>query len=430
MAHKLMRLVALFLIPLGSYSQLHKTFDIGDSLPPITFSNIFNKSGASISLNDYKGKLIIIDFWNRWCGACIEAFPKMEKLQNEFGDKIKILLVTNDSDKELVKLFRKVKLPALTIISNDSILNGMFPHISVPHHVWINPDGRIQFITDGYNATAQNVAKVLEKKDVRLRVKQEATDFNEDEDLWKEGNGRLQKYINSYSFGMSNLYRIINTTHYGFKKDSINNACGFKFVNISLLMLYKIAFGGSVNYENKDFYKDNRVEFNVIDGNKFFDYPTETDSIPDWEQRNIISYESKWYLNNDSLAYQYLREDANRFFPFSVHVENKEVACYILKRAGNFNSIKSAKKEKLWIYTDSSYILNNMPVSIIIESLNGLELFKRAPVVDETNYSSNIDVHLINAFTDMATLKKQLLRNGLLLERGKRKMRMLVISPK
>lgn len=425
-----MRLVALFLIPLGGYSQLHKTFNIGDSMPSITFNNIFNKPGVSISLNDYKGKLIIIDFWNRWCGTCIEAFPKMEKLQNEFGDKIKILLVTNDKDKELVKLFKKVKLPALTIIPNDSALNGMFPHVAVPHHVWINPDGRIQFITDGYNATAQNVSKVLEGKDVNLHVKWEATDFDEDADLWKEGKGRLQKYINNYSFGMTSLNEFINSTYFGFRKDTINNTCGFKFVNTALIDFYKIAFGGSINYQNKDFYRNNRVQFSDSSGNKFFDYPIDTDSILGWQKRNLISYESKWNLNNDSLAYQYLREDANRFFPFSVKVENKEVSCYILKRAGNFNSIKSMSKEKLYEYTDTSFILKKMPVSIIIESLNGLELFKYSPVIDETNCSSNIDINLVRAFADMATLKKQLLRNGLLLEQGKRKMRMLVISPK
>ena len=424
-----MRLAALFLIPLSGYAQLPKTFNIGDSLPPMTFTNIFNKPDASISLNDYKGKLIIIDFWNRWCGACIEAFPKMEKLQNEFGDKIKILLVTNDKDKELIKLFKRVKLPALTIISNDSVLNSMFPHVAVPHHVWLNPKGRIQFITDGYNATAQNVSKVLEGKDVKLHIKNEATDVDEDSDLWKEGKGRLQKYINNYSFAMTKINEI-GTTSYTFTRDTVNNTCSFKFVNIPLLDFYKIAFGRSINYQNKDFYRNNRVQFNGSAWLDFFKYPTNTDSISAWEQRNLVCYESKWKLNNDSLAYQYLQNDANRFYPFSVRVENKEVPCFILKKVGNFNSLKSVNKERSLEYTDSSYTIKNMPILVLIQSLNILGLFEKIPVVDETNISSNIDIHLTNAFKDIATLKKQLLKNGLLLEQGKRKMRMLVIVSK
>ena len=164
--------------------------------------------------------------------------------------------------------------------------------------------------------------------------------------------------------------------------------------------------------------------------NNFFNYPLETDRIPAWEERNIICYESKWKMQNDSLAYEYLQADANRFFPFSVKVETKEVQCYILKKGPDFKSTKSVNKEPVFEYSDSSYILRNLPVSNIIESLNDLEIFKEIPVVDETNYSLNIDVHLANVFTDITTLKKQLRKNGLLLEGGKRKIAILLIESK
>ena len=428
MAHKLMRLVVLCLIPLGSYAQTNKTFTIGDSMPPITFGNVFNP-GASLSPKDYKGKLIIIDFWSHWCGSCIEAFPKMEKLQKEFVDKIKVLLVTPDKKEEVVKLFKRFKIPELTILYADTILSHMFPHITVPHHVWINPDGRIQFITDGYNATSKNVLKVLEKKEIKLQLKTEVTDLDDETDLWKEGNGRFQKYITNYSFIMSKINENWHTG-FGFYKDTVNNTCGFKFVNSLLLDLYKVAFSGAINYIIKDFTQNNRIQFSSKGVREFFEYPTDSDSIPSWIKRNSISYESKWEIQNDSLAYQYLRDDANRFFPFSAKVETKEVICYILKKAPHFRAAKSVNKEKVFEYTDSSYIQNNMPVLYLIESLNGIELFKNSPVIDETGYTANVDIHMTNSFTDIGTLKKQLLQNGFLLEEGKRKIQMLVIGNK
>ena len=428
MAHKLMRLVVLCLIPLGSYAQTNKTFTIGDSMPPITFGNVFNP-GASLSPKDYKGKLIIIDFWSHWCGSCIEAFPKMEKLQKEFGDKIKVLLVTPDKKEEVVKLFKRFKIPELTILYADTILSHMFPHITVPHHVWINPDGRIQFITDGYNATSKNVLKVLEKKEIKLQLKTEVTDLDDETDLWKEGNGRFQKYITNYSFIMLKINENWHTG-FGFYKDTVNNTCGFKFVNSLLLDLYKVAFSGAINYIIKDFTQNNRIQFSSKGVREFFEYPTDSDSIPSWIKRNSISYESKWEIQNDSLAYQYLRDDANRFFPFSAKVETKEVICYILKKAPHFRAAKSVNKEKVFEYTDSSYIQNNMPVLYLIESLNGIELFKNSPVIDETGYTANVDIHMTNSFTDIGTLKKQLLQNGFLLEEGKRKIQMLVIGNK
>lgn len=427
MAHKLMRLVVLFLIPLGSYAQTKKTFNIGDSMPPITFGNVFNQPGTSLSPQDYKGKLVIIDFWSHWCGSCIEAFPKMEKLQKGFGGKIKVLLVTPDKKEEVVKLFKRFKIPELTILYGDTILSRMFPHITVPHHVWINPDGRVQFITDGYNATTQNVSKVLEGKRIILPVKKELEDIERDADLWKEGNGRFQKYITNYSFVMSKVNE--NWNHgYGFTRDTINNTCGFKFVNSALIDLYKVAFERSINYEGGYFGMDNRVQLIGPRVHGFLDYPVNSDSIPAWEERNIMCYESKWKIQNDSIAFKYLQDDANKFFPFSVKEETKEVTCYILQLAPGFTSAKPANKEKIFEYTDSSFILKNMPVTYIIESLNHQELFKTMPVVDETNYRADVDIHLTNAFRNFATLKKQLLQNGLLLEKAVRKIRMLVIS--
>lgn len=431
MSDKILRLAVLFLIPIVSYSQRGKVLSVGDNMPLLKFTHIYNSSVKSISLSDYKGKLVIIDFWNRWCGTCIEAFPKMEALQNEFGDKIKILLVTDDKDDLLLKLFKKVKQPSLPIISEDSVLNRMFPHTTVPHHVWVNPDGRVQFITDAYNATSKNISKVLNKIDFKLRLKREAIDADEHADLLKEGNGRMQKFITSYSVAMTKLTDIIDATYYGYIKDTINHACSFKFVNLPLLDLYKIAYSGSVGLnKEKEFERNNRVQFRIPGGDLWFTYPNDTDSIPSWEDRNIVSYEAKWKTSNDSLAFEYLQKDANRFFPFTIGVENTEVDCYILKTINNLSETKSVSKEKSLKYTDTSYSIKNMQSSVLVSTLNGVDLFKKLPVIDETNSQSKIDVYLSYPFKDIGVLKNELLKNGLLLEEGRRKMRMLVIAPK
>lgn len=424
-----MRLVVLCLISSGSYSQTGTTLKIGDTIPPVIFNNIFNKPGTTISLDDYHGKLIILDFWNKWCHSCIEAFPKMEKLQNEFADKVKILLVTSDKNEELVKLFKRVKLPDLPIVTNDSILNAMFPHATVPHHVWIHPNGDILFITDGYNTTSENVSSFFAGKKLDLHVKNEATNIDNESDLWKEGNGRLQKYISSYSFGMTRINEI-GYTIYSFNSDTLNETCGFKFVNTSLLDIYKIAYGNSMALTDNDFVYNNRIQFNSSECLDFFKYPDDTDSIPAWEARNLVCYESRWKLNNNRLAYQYLQNDVNRFFPFSVNVQYEESACYVLSKINGTSNTKYWNGKKFFRYTDSIYSFQNKPVSVLVQSLNGINLFKTLPVIDETYYPGNIDITLINAFSNIDTLKSQLLKNGFLLEEGKRKIRLLVINNK
>ena len=422
-----MRLMVLFLIPLGSYAQKIKPLNIGDTLPPIFFKNIFNDPGVSISLNDYKGKLIILDFWNKWCAGCVASFPEMEKLQKKFGNKIKVFLVTTDSDTDALKLFKRVKLPSLPIITGDTLLTNMFPHMTVPHHVWINPKGVVQFITDGYNTTENNIEKILQGNNLSLHFKNEVDDFNDNVPFWQEGNGRLQKYIACYSFGMKRIEE--NTsTHWSMTKDTVNKTIGFKFLNISLLELYKMAFGYSIYYSP---YKHiNRVGFDVSRNRNDFKPPTNYDSLDEWAKNNLVCFESKWMGVKDSLAFQHLQDDVNKFFPYSVKVENREVFCYSLTFVPNY-IFKNPSDKKAEIYWEGDkFSLTHLPISVLVESLNGMNIFDSIPVIDETDFKDNIDISLINAFKDIATLEKKLLQQGLILKQKKKILPMMIISDK
>lgn len=428
MAYKIRQLILLTILPLVSFSQEINQANIGDHFPLLKFDNLFNQQDSSLYFSDLKGKLVIIDFWNTSCGTCIEAFPKMEKIQNHFGEQVKILLVTSEKDDKVSKLFKRIKKPFLTMLTNDSILSKMFPHITVPHHVWINPDGHIQFITDGYNATIENVEKVLNKTSFNLNLKKELDGIDLDADLWKEGGGRFQKYITNYSFVMPYLKE---NWHNGmsFNKDILNKTCGFKLVNTRLIDIYRIAFSGVLDYTRSVFAQDNRILFNSKKAQSFFEFPKNTDSIPEWINRNLVCYESKWKIKDDSLAFKFLQDDVNRFFPFSVNILSIKMPCYVLKKASNFNFKNLGLKERVE-YTDSTYKLINKPLKNIIESLNGLEIFKNYPVIDETEFTLNYSLSLINAFSNIKILQKQLLDNGLILERSLRVLPMLVIGDK
>lgn len=420
-------LLILLLFSKLSYSQKINVLKIGDTIPSIFFKNIYQHPTDSLSLDNYKGRLIIIDFWNKWCGSCIQAFPKMEKFQKDFGDKIKIILVTNNTNQELEILFKKVKIPSLPIIVNDTILNAMFPHTTVPHHVWINPKGLITFITEGYYTSEKNISLLLKGSNLDLPTKREVNDFDKDAPLFKEGNGRLQKYITNYSIGMKRIEEN-EATKWSFKKDSINHTRGFTFLNTPLIDLYKMAFGNSIY--NTRYYLNNRVIYNLPEGNLNFKRPSSSDSLYEWSQKNLVCYESNWNLSNDSLAFVYLQEDLNRFFSYSVKTENKKVACYVLYPKVNMTKKSIKDNETINVYNDSTYRLKNMPLSELLETLNSLNIFETTPVISEAIKTVKIDIHLENAFENITKLKNELLKNGFELKEEERKINVLIISNK
>lgn len=427
MVKKYLCLLVMYIITITAFGQTINSINIGDTLPLVKIEKYYNFPEANISLSDYKGKLIILDFWNKWCGTCIASFPKMEDLQNKFGDKIKIILVTNDTKEDVQKTFKKVKIPSLPIITGDSILTKMFPHMTVPHHVWINQFGVVQFITDGENATEVNIEKVLQRMPISLYLRKEVGDFNMNVPLWEEGNGRLQKYITSYSYATKRIEEN-SASLYGMEKDTLNKTTKFKFFNGSLLELFKLVFGKSI-YKT-EYKNNNRVIFDLPGKGERFLIPKSPDSLQAWANKNLVCYEAKWQVNNDSLIYHYLQEDVNKFFQYSVKTEYKNVNSYVITIADNKKLQKGSLEKKQIYWKNDSIIFRNAPISDLVINLNGVNLFDSIPLIDQTGLNENINLSLINALTNMTTLKKEFIKNGLLLEQKVSSIKMLVIREK
>jgi len=71
-------------------------------MPDILITNIINSPYKSAKLSDYKGKLVLIDFWAVWCQMCIASFPEMDSLQRVFHGKLQVFLVNSirEGDRE------------------------------------------------------------------------------------------------------------------------------------------------------------------------------------------------------------------------------------------------------------------------------------------------------------------------------------------
>lgn len=54
---------------------------------------VLSTEGNTVSLSDYFGKPIIVNFWASWCGPCTGELPAFEKLYGEYGDEIEFMMV-------------------------------------------------------------------------------------------------------------------------------------------------------------------------------------------------------------------------------------------------------------------------------------------------------------------------------------------------
>src|ERR1700752_909783 len=82
----------------------YKEVQVGEMCPDLELNNFINYSKSSARISDFKGKLLILDFWATWCGPCIGAFPKLDSLQKKFSGKLQILAITKEPEN-VVRFF-------------------------------------------------------------------------------------------------------------------------------------------------------------------------------------------------------------------------------------------------------------------------------------------------------------------------------------
>ena len=70
----------------------------GDKAPDFSLKSV---DGKTVNLSDYKGKVVIIDFWATWCGPCRRGIPDLVSIQKEFKNDLVIIGISLDAEKTI-----------------------------------------------------------------------------------------------------------------------------------------------------------------------------------------------------------------------------------------------------------------------------------------------------------------------------------------
>ncbi|MCR4439867.1 MAG: TlpA disulfide reductase family protein [bacterium] len=104
-------------------------------------------------LSDYRGKVVIVDFWDTWCPPCRKEIPEFAELHKAYGDKglVMIGVAGGRYGVEAVRSFvHQNRVPYVNLLANDEVYKGFGPIDAIPTTFVIDQQGYVYQKYVGY----------------------------------------------------------------------------------------------------------------------------------------------------------------------------------------------------------------------------------------------------------------------------------------
>ncbi|MCK9205601.1 MAG: TlpA family protein disulfide reductase [Salinivirgaceae bacterium] len=134
------------------------------AINPATYNwRLMQMDGTEIELNQFKDKVLFINFWATWCPPCIAEMPQLQKLYESYGDKAVFLFVSNE-ELPLVEQFIKSKEFTLPVYIPITQYPTDFDTNSLPTTFIVSKKGELVLAKYGVAQwNSKRIHKILDK---------------------------------------------------------------------------------------------------------------------------------------------------------------------------------------------------------------------------------------------------------------------------
>jgi len=146
---------------------------IGEEAPAFTGVDL---DGSSLSLADFKGKVVVLDFWATWCPPCVAALPEMQELNESMKTQNKpvVMLGVNQDGgpdaRDMVRGFLNDKKVTIRQVMDAGEIGDAYNVSGIPTVVIIDPQGNVRHVHVGFTPgegkmLAEEIEAILAEQD-------------------------------------------------------------------------------------------------------------------------------------------------------------------------------------------------------------------------------------------------------------------------
>ena len=123
---------------------------VEEAVPAPNFT-LKNLDGKNVSLSDFRGKWVVLDFWGSWCIWCVRGIPEMKNIYQELSPKVEFIGIDcGDTDEVWRDAVKKYELPWVNVYCpEDNSILGDYGIQGFPTKYVIDPEGNIYDLVIG-----------------------------------------------------------------------------------------------------------------------------------------------------------------------------------------------------------------------------------------------------------------------------------------
>lgn len=234
---KILTLLSIVFLFFGEgYSQegaVSESVQVGSLVPDFDITILTKEGTVKKNIKDYRGKVVILEFWATFCGPCFPAMDHLADLQFKFQKELEVINVTDEERWKVVNFLKKRPTFMAIALDNDKSINQLFYHQLMPHTIIIDTQGYIKAITSPEEVTEEVI--YLTKSGAILTVKTKA------EFAPKSENATAMTGIQAED---KSFYKVAVSAFKEGVQSQINKKSDFEyeFINCTVPLMYQVLY--------------------------------------------------------------------------------------------------------------------------------------------------------------------------------------------